>query len=210
MFPPVYAILDPQVASSSVSVLAETLANAGITLIQLRDKHSPARRTFEQASVLAAILARRGVRFIVNDRADVALLAGAAGVHVGQTDLPVEDARKICGPGRWVGVSTHSLEQLGAADRTSADYIAVGPIFPTGTKENPDPVVGVDFLRQARKMTAKPLVAIGGVTRESAAELFSAGADSIAVIRDLLAAPDPGARAREYLGIAERMRKLRD
>jgi thiamine-phosphate pyrophosphorylase len=210
VFPPVYAILDPQVASSSVSALAETLANAGITLIQLRDKHSSAGRIFEQASGLAAVLARRGIRLIVNDRADVAVLSGAGGVHVGQTDLPVEDARKICGPGRWVGVSTHSLEQLRAADRTSADYIAVGPIFPTGTKENPDPVVGVDFLRQARKMTAKPLVAIGGVTRESAAEVFGAGADSIAVIRDLLAAPDPGARAREYLAIAERMRNLRD
>jgi thiamine-phosphate pyrophosphorylase len=210
VFPPVYAILDPDLASSPVSALAEKLADAGVALIQLRDKHSAARRIFEQASRLAAILAPRGVRFMVNDRADIAVLSGAGGVHVGQTDTPVEEARKVCGPRRWVGVSTHNLEQLRAADRTSADYIAIGPIFPTGTKENPDPVVGVDFLRRARQMTGKPLVAIGGITRESAAEVFGAGADSIAVIRDLLTASDPGERAREYMAIAERMRNLRD
>ena len=117
----------------------------------------------------------------------------------------------ICRAPRWVGVSTHNLEQLRQADRTSADYIAVGPIFPTGTKENPDPVVGVDFLRAARQMTRKPLVAIGGITLESAADVFRAGADSVAVIRDLLVAPDPGTRAREYtLAIAERHRTTRD
>src|SRR5208282_5574630 len=137
-------------------------------------------------------------------------ISGAAGVHVGQEDLPVEEARKICGPSRWVGVSTHNLEQLREADRTSADYIAVGPIFPTGTKENPDPVVGIDFLRAARRLTRKPLVAIGGITIESAPEMFRAGADSVAIIRDLLAAPDPGTRPREYLAVAERARSAND
>jgi len=208
-FPPVYAILDPDLASSPVLALAETLANAGVSLIQLRDKHSPARRFYEQARDLAAALAARGVRFIVNDRADIAAVCGG-GVHVGQDDLPVEDARKICGPPRWVGVSTHNLEQLRLADRTSADYIAVGPIFPTGTKQNPDPVVGVDFVRVARQITRKPLVAIGGITVQGAAEVFQAGADSVAIIRDLLTAPDPGARAREYLVVAERTRTSRD
>jgi thiamine-phosphate pyrophosphorylase len=99
---------------------------------------------------------------------------------------------------------------LGQADRTSADYIAVGPIFPTGTKENPDPVAGVDFLRAAREITRKPLVAIGGITLESAADIFRAGADSVAIIRDLLVAPDPGKRAREYLAIAEHYRATHD
>jgi thiamine-phosphate pyrophosphorylase len=150
------------------------------------------------------------VRFIVNDRPDIAAIVGAAGVHVGQEDLPVEDARRICGPPLWVGVSTHNLEQLREADRTSADYIAVGPIFPTGTKENPDPVVGIDFLRAARRLTRKPLVAIGGITIESAPDVFRAGADSVAIIRDLLAAPDPGKRAREYLAVAERARSAND
>jgi thiamine-phosphate pyrophosphorylase len=208
-FPAVYAILDPDLASSPVFALAETLARAGVSLIQLRDKHSPPRRFYEQARDLAAILAPRGVRFIVNDRADIAALSGA-GVHVGQDDLPVEDARRICGPAGWVGVSTHNLEQLRSADRTSADYIAVGPIFPTGTKENPDPVVGVDFVRVARQITRKPLVAIGGITVKEAAEVFHAGADAVAIIRDLIAAPDPGARAREYLVVAERTRTSRD
>ena len=118
----------------------------------------------------------------------------------------VEDARAICGgfggKDRWVGVSTHTLEQLAAADRTSADYIAFGPIFPTATKKNPDPVVGTELLRKARQMTKKPLVAIGGITLERAAEVYRAGADSLAVIRDLICAPNPGVRAREYLDVA--------
>ncbi len=144
----------------------------------------------------------RGVRFIVNDRPDIALLSGAGGVHVGQEDLGVDEARAICGPDRWVGISTHSLEQLAAADRTSADYIALGPIFPTATKKNPDPVVGTELLRKARQMTRKPLVAIGGITLERAAEVYRAGADSLAVIRDLVCDPNPGVRAREYLDVA--------
>jgi thiamine-phosphate pyrophosphorylase len=101
-----------------------------------------------------------------------------------------------------VGFSTHSLEQVAAADATSADYIAFGPIFPTATKKNPDPVVGTELLRKARQLTKKPLVGIGGITVDRAAEVYRAGADSIAVIRDLICAPDPGARAREYLAVA--------
>jgi thiamine-phosphate pyrophosphorylase len=129
-------------------------------------------------------------------------MVGAKGVHVGQEDLPAEAARKICPAPQWVGVSTHNLEQLCAANATSADYIAVGPIFQTHTKENPDPVVGLEFLRQARKITRKPLVAIGGITVKSAAEVFRAGADSVAVISDLITAADPAHRALEYLEIA--------
>jgi thiamine-phosphate pyrophosphorylase len=210
LFPTLYAILDPDLTVTPLVTVAATLAEAGVKLIQLRDKRAPASAFFAEAKELAALLSPRGVRFIVNDRPDIAAISGAGGVHVGQEDLPVEDARLICSAPRWVGVSTHNLEQLRRADSTSADYIAVGPIFPTGTKENPDPVVGVDFLRAARRMTHKPLVAIGGITRESAADVFRAGADSVATIRDLLAVPDPGARAREYLAIAERYRATRD
>jgi thiamine-phosphate pyrophosphorylase len=123
-------------------------------------------------------------------------------VHVGQEDLSVEDARAVCGADRWVGVSTHTLEQLAAADRTPADYIAFGPIFTTATKKNPDPVVGTELLRKARQLTKKPLVAIGGITLDRAAEVFRAGADSLAVIRDLTCVPNPGVRAREYLDVA--------
>ncbi|MDR3720783.1 MAG: thiamine phosphate synthase [Candidatus Acidoferrales bacterium] len=206
MFPSLYAILDPDLASTPLTLLAETLSGAGVQLMQLRDKRGAAAHVYSQAKELAAILSPRGVRLIVNDRPDIAAMTDSAGVHVGQEDLPVEDARRVCGPSRWVGISTHNLAQLRAADATSADYIAVGPIFPTSTKANPDPVVGIDFLRAARQLTRKPLVAIGGITIESAADVFRAGADSVAIIRDLLAAPGPGERAQEYLAIAERSR----
>lgn len=205
-FPPLYAILDPSLASSPLASLVESLADAGVTLMQLRDKRSSARRIYAEVQSLAAILSPREVRLIVNDRPDIAAMTDAGGVHVGQDDLPVEAARGICGPLKWVGVSTHNLDQLREADRTSADYIAVGPIFPTGTKENPDPVVGVEFVRVARQLTRKPLVAIGGITAETAADVYRAGADSLAVIRDLIAAPDPGARARQYFAIAAKER----
>ena len=204
MFPTVYPILDSPENPHAVISLAEALADSGIRLIQLRAKRSTARKTNEIAREMSLRLDGRGTKLIVNDRPDIAFLSGAAGVHVGQDDLPVEQARKVCGAGLWVGVSTHNLEQLRAAEATSADYIAVGPVFPTATKENPDPVVGLEFLQTARGMTKKPVVAIGGITVESAEQVFRAGADCVAVIRDLTAAADPLARARDYLKIAER------
>src|SRR6202163_293784 len=196
VFPTLYAIIDPTLLTTSELVLAETLAGSGVELIQYRNKKAPSRHLFEISRQLSRELAARGVRFIVNDRPDIALLAGAGGVHVGQDDLDVEDARAICGPGRWVGVSTHTLQQVAAADRTSADYVAFGPIFPTTTKQNPDAVVGTELLRRARQITRKPLVAIGGITLERAAEVYAAGADSLAVIRDLICAANPAERAR--------------
>jgi thiamine-phosphate pyrophosphorylase len=202
VFPRLYAILDPALLTTSELVLAETLAGSGVELIQYRDKKASSRHLFEISRQLSTALARRGVRFIVNDRPDIALLTGAGGVHVGQEDLGVEEARAICGHERWVGVSTHTLEQVAAADRTSADYIAFGPIFPTTTKQNPDAVVGTERLRQVRQMTRKPVVAIGGITLERAAEVYAAGADSLAVARDLICAANPGQRAREYLEVA--------
>jgi thiamine-phosphate pyrophosphorylase len=202
VFPRLYAIIDPTLLAISELDLAEALAGSGVELIQYRNKTASSRQFFEISRQLSSVLGPRGIRFIVDDRADIAMLAGAGGVHVGQEDLGVEDARAICGPDRWVGVSTHTLEQLAAADRTSADYIAFGPIFSTATKKNPDPVVGTELLRKARQMTKKPLVAIGGITLQRAAEVYRAGADSLAVIRDLICAPNPGVRAREYLAVA--------
>jgi len=202
VFPRLYAIIDPTLLTISELDLAEALAGSGVELIQYRSKTASSRQFFEISRQLSSVLGPRGIRLIVNDRPDIALLAGAGGVHVGQDDLSVEDARAICGPNRWVGVSTHTLEQMAAADRTSADYIAIGPIFPTATKKNPDPVVGTELLRKARQLTKKPLVAIGGITLERAAEVYRAGADSLAVIRDLICVPNPGVRAREYLDVA--------
>jgi thiamine-phosphate pyrophosphorylase len=191
--------MDAILLRTSELAFAEMLAESGVELIQYRNKQTSSRSLFEVSQGLVCLLAPRGVRTIVNDRADIARLVEAGGVHVGQEDLPVAEARAICGPMRWVGVSTHTLGQVEKAQETSADYVAVGPIFATDTKQKTDPVVGVDFIRRARCLTSKPLVAIGGITLERAETVFRAGADSVAVARDLLCAADPRVRAREFL-----------
>jgi thiamine-phosphate pyrophosphorylase len=137
------------------------------------------------------------VKLIMNDRADLCLAAGFDGLHLGQDDLSPESARLIIGDRRWLGISTHNSEQLAEANRTSADYLAIGPIFATGSKVNPDPVVGLAGIRRARELTTKPLVAIGGITRVNARSVIDAGADSVAVISDLLL--DPRKSAEEFL-----------
>lgn len=210
MFPTLYAILDPSLMEEPPVKLARSLGEAGVKLIQLRDKHSTPRKVYAEVQELISLLAPIEARLIVNDRPDIAALAGAGGVHVGRNDLPVADARSVCRAPSWVGVSTHNSEQVREADSTSADYIAVGPIFSTASKENPDPVVGLEFLYAARQMTRKPLVAIGGITLGSAKAVFEAGADSVAVIRDLMTSSDPAERAREYMTIAERVCSKRD
>jgi thiamine-phosphate pyrophosphorylase len=129
------------------------------------------------------------VRLIMNDRADLALVAEFDGVHVGQEDFSPESVRGIIGSGLWLGVSTHNPEQLAEADTSSADYLAIGPVFATSSKDRPDPVVGLEGVRRARELTRKPLVAIGGITRANAASVIEAGADSVAVISDLLREP---------------------
>ena len=141
----------------------------------------------------------KSVRLILNDRADLCLAADFDGVHVGQDDLSPEAVRRIIGPNRWLGVSTHNPEQLRQADLTSADYLAIGPVFQTSSKENPDPAVGLEGVRRARALTRKPLVAIGGITRANAASVIAAGADSVAVISDLLG--DPRKSAEEFFRV---------
>ncbi len=204
MFPALYAILDvgPNQSPESAIFLAESLARAGVRLMQVRAKSLGPAAYLEIARRAVNFTSRGGVRMVINDRPDVAAMSGSAGVHVGQDDLPVEAARATCKAPLWVGVSTHNVAQLEAAVATSADYIAVGPIFPTRSKENPDPVVGVELLRRARNMTSKPLVAIGGITIETAADVFAAGADSVAVISDIARAANPAERAARYLEIA--------
>lgn len=204
-FPPLYAILTGNFGGSSALAWADRLAGAGVEIIQYRGKHSSAREVFEISRELTQLSRAKPFRLIVNDRADIAAMVGAGGVHVGQQDLSVEDTRRVCGQGCWVGVSTHTLEQVREAAATPADYIAVGPIFATSTKKDHEPVVGVDFVRRARELTRKPLVAIGGITAEHAEEIYRAGADSLAVSRDLLAAENTARRVAEYLEIAERV-----
>ena len=200
LLPPLYAIIDPaQSGGRSPLEVAAALLAAGVRLIQLRDKQASSRDLYATAQQLRAYIREQGGTFIVNDRADVGLAVGAEGVHVGQDDLPVESARAILGPGKMIGYSTHVLEQVREADRSSANYIAFGPIFATTSKANPDAVVGLGGLREARKATRKPLVAIGGITLKNARAVIEAGADSVAVIRGLVGDHDIRRRAEEFL-----------
>ncbi len=205
--PRLYAILDASCFPDSEDLLraAEELVAAGVTLIQYRNKSDDARVIVNQARELrqrcsrAGVPAPHGLKLILNDRADLCLAAEFDGVHVGQHDLSPEAARKIIGPERWLGVSTHNPQQVIEADRTSADYIAIGPVFSTGSKRNPAPVISLAGVRQARQLTRKPLVAIGGITRENCRSVIEAGADSVAVISDLIR--DPRKSAEEFLRI---------
>ena len=180
--PRLYAIVDVNGLgrrssdTSAVVNFARELAAGGVTLIQYRSKKSDARTMLYHAREIRQKL-KSEVTLIMNDRVDLCLAADFDGVHVGQDDLSPEGARRVVGPQRIVGVSTHNLEQLARADASPADYIAFGPIFTTSAKENPDPVVGLEGLRAARAATAKPLVAIGGITRVNVRSVIDAGAD---------------------------------
>ena len=178
---------------------AEALLGAGARILQFRHKSFFSRSAFQDASRIAELCRSAGALFVVNDRTDIAMLLNA-GLHLGQDDLSPADARRILPTPTIIGFSTHNEDQLRAADLEPVDYLAIGPIFATGSKQNPDPVVGLDRLRALRTLTSKPLVAIGGITRELAPKVFEAGADSIAVIGDLF--PDVRARAEEWIGIS--------
>ncbi|MFY9559118.1 MAG: thiamine phosphate synthase [Terriglobales bacterium] len=194
--PRLYAILDAPLFpdASGLFAAAAELAAGGVTLLQYRNKSDNARQMLEHARDLKQVVGAR-VKLIMNDRADLVLAAGFDGLHIGQDDLSPEAARRIIGPDLWLGVSTHNPEQIAQADKTPADYLAIGPVFATASKANPDPVVGLDGVRRARKLTRKPLVAIGGITRANARSVIEAGADSVAVISDLLRDPRKSAEA---------------
>jgi thiamine-phosphate pyrophosphorylase len=199
--PPLYVILDAVLLPSDPVEFLKRLMKAGARLFQYRNKTAPAREVLQAVQALTVTARQEKALFLANDRPDIARLAWANGVHVGQDDLEVAAARAIVGPDAIVGISTHNLEQLEAAAATDADYIAVGPVFETKSKVQPDPVVGLELIREARRLTRKPLVAIGGITLERAGEVFRAGADSVAVISDILAAKNPPARVKQYLDI---------
>lgn len=198
--PRLYAILDSAFFPTirELNDFACELLAGGCTVLQYRNKSGNARVMLEQARGLKTRLGD-SVGLIMNDRADLCLAAGLEGVHVGQEDLSPESVRAIIGPDRWLGVSTHNPEQLREADQTSADYLAIGPVFATSSKEKPDPLVALEGVRRARALTRKPLVAIGGITRANAASVIEAGADSVAVISDLLG--EPRKSAEEFFRI---------
>ena len=204
--PRLYPIVDAACFATTEDLIsfADQLVASGCTLLQYRNKTGNARVMLDQARSLRRQLRARapaphGLKLIMNDRADLCLIAEFDGVHVGQDDLLPESVRSIIGTGRWLGVSTHNPEQIQEADRTSADYLAIGPVFSTSSKDKPDPVVGLEGVRRARQLTRKPLVAIGGITRGNAASVIKAGADSVAVISDLLR--EPRKSAEEFFRI---------
>jgi thiamine-phosphate pyrophosphorylase len=211
--PPLYAILDLDIADAGgldPHTLCDAWLAAGVRLIQLRAKRLTAGPMLALATPLAARCHAAGARFIVNDRADIARLSGADGVHVGQDDLTPADARRIVGPSAIVGVSTHNHEQLHAAVLDPVDYLAIGPVFATASKERPDPTVGLDGVRRARAIAdahGRPLVAIGGITLESARDVVSAGAHSVAIISGLLDG-DPAALAGRWSQAWNRWRAI--
>jgi thiamine-phosphate pyrophosphorylase len=202
--PRLYPIADKATLDArgmSVGEFAREMAQAGVGVLQYRDKVGTANEVLGAAAEIAAEFAGRDCLLIMNDRADLALLAGW-GVHVGHEDLAPEDARRVVGVGKVIGVSTHHEAQMIAADASAADYVAVGPVFATATKADAEPVVGLEGVRRARALTRKPLVAIGGITRENARSVIDAGADSVAVIGGLLAAGErPGKIAKDFLEI---------
>ena len=201
LLPRIYPITDVGLSGLSHREQVEMFAAGGATLIQLRDKTSSPRDFYEAAVDAIAAARRLGVMIIINDRVDVAIAAGADGVHLGQDDLPAAAARALLGAGRVIGFSTHSPKQAVEASSWDLDYIAIGPIFRTTTKADPDPVLGLEPLREVKRAVNKPLVAIGGITLESARSVIEAGADCVSVISDLFSSGDPAARIRQYLDL---------
>ena len=188
--PPVYPITDTQVSGLSHAQQVALFADGGATLVQLREKHASPIEFYQQAKAALEVANSRGVQLIINDHADIALAIGAAGVHLGQDDLPPEAARRLLGEDAIIGYSTHSLAQIQEAAKLPVNYLAIGPICPTFTKENPDPVVGLEGLRLAREAIGEaPLVGIGGISETNARDVIQAGADSVALIHALLADP---------------------
>lgn len=204
--PKFYPILDPDIAARhgmDPVITAEQILEGGATILQFRHKGFFSREVFAQLERVAELCRDAKAQFVVNDRADLAALTGAA-LHLGQDDLTPFAARKIVGAKTLIGFSTHNETQLRAAAAEPADYLALGPIFGTSSKNNPDPIVGIDELRRLRPLTGRPLVAIGGITRANAQSVLAAGADSVAIIGDLF--PEGGdvrARTQEWVSLTQ-------
>jgi len=188
--PRIYPILDTETIEArqfSVTRAAAAFLEGGAGILQLRHKRHWGRAMFDAAREIARMCREAGALFIVDDRADIAMLL-EAGLHIGQDDLAPRDARRLMGSDAVIGFSSHNVRQVCTAGGEPVDYVAFGPVFPTASKRNPDPVIGVEGLKECRALVEKPLVAIGGISRETAAAVLAAGADSLAVIGDLLPA----------------------
>jgi thiamine-phosphate pyrophosphorylase len=203
--PKLYPITDVRLSGLRHAEQVARLGAGGATLVQLREKHLSPREFYPEALEALRVARRLGVRLIINDRADIALALKADGVHLGQDDLPPEAARKLLGPRAIIGFSTHSLEQAIGAASLPVDYIAIGPVYSTSSKEKPDPVVGLSGVLSVRHETGSiPLVGIGGITHENASSVLSAGADAVACINCLLERPQEiEDRTRKLLSVLE-------
>jgi thiamine-phosphate pyrophosphorylase len=208
MLPRLYPIVDVELCRARgldpLGLLAAFL-EGGARFIQLRDKDASSGARLARADAAVALTRAAGAMLVINDRPDLARMCDAGGVHVGQEDLPVADARRVAGRGMVIGVSTHDEAQLTAAIATPADYIAVGPIYGTATKDTGYTARGLDLVRRASTTAGRPVVAIGGITLARAPAVIDAGASSVAVIADLLTGGDPAARVRAFLeGLSDR------
>jgi len=183
---------------------------SGVQMIQLRDKRETMGNLFSEAIKIRSITREHNTLFIVNDRVDLAMLCDADGVHLGQEDLPVEEARKILGDSKIIGISTHSIDEVRQACETSADYLAFGPVYATSTKENHTPLQNISELNRAAQLVDRPLFAIGGITLDRLEEVFSTGTTGVAVISDIFSHNDAGARINEYQNIIERIPEIRN
>ena len=199
-----YLVTDSRLAAGRpLEAIVEAAVRGGVTAVQLREKGAPTSVLIEKAKRLGAILSPFGVPLIVNDDVEAARAAGAAGVHLGRADCPIEEARRVLGAGAIIGLSVETRKQAAAADALDVDYYGVSPIFPTPTKTDTGPSWGIEGLRALKKLTRRPLVAIGGINAANAAAVMRAGADGLAVVSAIMAAPDPGAAAGELCRIID-------
>lgn len=195
-----YLILDPSVASTrSLRDALRQSAQAGVKIVQYRNKNASMKEAYAEALPLRKLSEELDVLFIVNDRCDLALAVDADGVHLGQGDLPLDLARKVMGPDKLIGISTHNADQVREASAGKPDYLGFGPIFKPGSKQDHDPVVGIEGLRTIRALTSLPVFAIGGITVENVGDVMKAGANGVAVISAILKAPDIKQTVSEFL-----------
>ena len=195
-----YVILDPSVCPDrSLTTVLKDAATAGAGLFQYRNKSASMKEAYAEALVLRQVALEAGVTFIVNDRCDLALAVDADGVHLGQGDLPLDLARKVMGPDKLIGISTHNPDQVREATAGKPDYLGFGPIFKPGSKQDHDPVVGLEGLHAMRRLTSLPVFAIGGIQIDQAGEVMRAGANGIAIISAILKAPDISHAVKSFL-----------
>ncbi|MGF6226508.1 thiamine-phosphate pyrophosphorylase [Inquilinus ginsengisoli] len=193
----VYLVTDTRLSGPrGVAAVAAAAARGGVTIVQLRDPDATTRDLIAAAGALQAALAPHRVKLVINDRVDVALAVGADGVHLGDRDMPAATARRLLGPGRIVGVTVHDAAEARAVDTEIADYAGIGPVFATTTKAEARPAIGVDGFRALRRLVPLPAVGIGGIDAARTADVVAAGADGVAVVSAICAAPDPEAAAR--------------